>query len=145
MKTNQAILNGLIGACLDDIHAQRTAARIVAGAKRRGALEDSADRRASFVVELTELVRAEGGSPRDDASVGETLRGAFRSVRALVIGDNTGDAYAWCELVEQKTLDRYDHARDGSLSAAARELVERHRAEIFTDHASLRLQRSGGR
>jgi uncharacterized protein (TIGR02284 family) len=144
MTTNSTALNRLIGACRDDIHAQSAAAKVVSGADRRARLEDSARRRASFVLELSALVRADGKSPRDDGSIGETLRGAYRTARSLVIGDNTGDAFAWCELVESKTRERYESALAGPLDENARAALDRHRAEILVDHLELRRRRSGG-
>lgn len=144
MKATHTILNGLIGACRDDIHAQNAAARVVSGFERREHLEDSAKRREAFVHELSALVRAQGKTPRDEGSIGETLRGAFRTARALVVGDNTGDAYAWCERVEGKTERRYERALAGVLPTDARAAIQRHYAEIVDDHAELRLHRSGG-
>jgi uncharacterized protein (TIGR02284 family) len=144
MKATHTVLNGLIGACRDDLHAQSTAARVVAGADQRGRLEDSARRRTLFVNELSALIRTEGKTPRDEGSVGETLRGAFRTARSLVIGDNTGDAYAWCELVATKTQESYERALAGILPTEARETIGRQYLEIADDHAELRLRRSGG-
>jgi uncharacterized protein (TIGR02284 family) len=144
MKATHTVLNGLIGACRDDLHAQSTAARVVSGADRRGRLEDSSRRRETFVNELSALIRAEGKTPRDEGSVGETLRGAFRTARSFVIGDNTGDAYAWCELVEGKTQERYERALAGILPTDAREAIGRHYREIVDDRTELRLRRSGG-
>jgi uncharacterized protein (TIGR02284 family) len=144
MKATHTVLNRLIGACRDDLHAQSAAARVVSGVDRRERLEDSARRRATFVHELSALVRAEGKTPRDEGSIGETLRGAFRTARSFVVGDNTGDAYAWCELVESKTEKQYERALAGSLPTGARLAIDRHYGEIVEDHAELRLRRSGG-
>jgi uncharacterized protein (TIGR02284 family) len=144
MKASHTVLNGLIGACRDDMHAQSAAARVVSSGDDRARLEDSARRRATFVHELSALVRHEGKAPRAEGSVGEALRGAFRTARAFVIGDNTGDAYAWCELVESKTQARYERALAGVLPTDARTAIQRHHSEIVIDHAELRLRRSGG-
>lgn len=144
MNANHTILNGLIGACRDDMHAQSAAAKVVSGAEARARLEDSTRRRAAFVHELSALVRAGGKIPRDDGSIGETLRGAFRTARSVVIGDNTGDAYAWCELVASKTRERYETALAGVLATDARATIDRQHDEIVFDHAELRLRRSGG-
>lgn len=144
MKDTHTILNGLIQACRDDMHAQSAAARVVSNADGRARLEDSARRRATFVHELSALVRDEGKAPSEEGSIGETLRGAFRSARALVIGDNTGDAYSWCELVESKTQGRYEIALAGILPTDARTAIQRHHAEIVLDRNELRLRRSGG-
>lgn len=144
MKANHTVLNGLIRACRDDMHAQSAAAKVVSGGDGGARLEDFARRRATFVHELSALLRAEGKTPRNEGSMGETLRGAFRAARSFVIGDNTGDAYAWCELVESKTEEQYESALAGVLTGDARTAIGRHHAEIVADHAELRLRRSGG-
>jgi uncharacterized protein (TIGR02284 family) len=144
MNATHTVLNGLVGACRDDSHAQSAAASVVSGLDQRERLSSSARRRDQFVHELSALIRAEGKTPRDDGSVGETMRGAFRTARSLVIGDNTGDAYAWCERVASKTEKRYERALAGILPSDARATLDRHYAEIVDDHAELRLRRSGG-
>jgi len=126
------------------VHALSTAAQVVAGGARRARLEDFVRRRETFVHELVALVRADGRSPSDEGTMGETLRGAFRTARSFVIGDNTGDAYAWCEVVEGKTQERYETALAGVLSTGGRAAIQRHHDEIASDHAELRLRRSGG-
>lgn len=144
MKATHTVLNGLIEACRDDVHAQSSAAKVVSGAERRARLQESARRREVFVQELSTLIRAQGKTPHDGGSLGETLRGAFRSARALVIGDNTGDAYSWVERVEGKTEDRYESALAGTLPTETRAALVRQHAEISGDRAELRILRSGG-
>jgi uncharacterized protein (TIGR02284 family) len=144
MTASHTVLNGLIRACRDDMHAQGAAAGVVFTAGGRERLEDAARRRETFVIELSALVRDAGARPCGEGSIGESLRGAFRAARSFVIGDNTGDAYAWCELVERKTLERYASALAGKLPAGARDTIDRHHEEIVSDHAELRLRRAGG-
>lgn len=144
MKNDPRVLNRLIVACADDIHAQTTAASVVSGNGRRDRLNDSARRRETFVDELSELVRAGGGRPARDGTFGESLRGTFRQLRALVVGHNTGDAYAWCEHVEASTVESYERALAGRLPDGAREVVLRQYAEIAADGDEFRRRRSGG-
>lgn len=144
MKTNHRVLNRLIVACSDDIHAQTTAAAVVNGNARRDRLNDSARRRETFVEELSELVRTAGGQPARDGTIGESVRGTFRQLRALVVGHHTGDAYAWCEQVEATTSEAYESALAGRLPDGAREVVMRQYDEIAADGEEFKRRRSGG-
>jgi uncharacterized protein (TIGR02284 family) len=145
MKNDHRVLNRLIVACNDDIHAQTSAAAVVSGSGKRDRLNDSARRRETFVDELVELVRAGGGRPtQEGATFGESLRGSFRQLRALVIGHNTGDAYGWCTQVGGSTCAAYERALAGSLPDGARETVRRQYEEIAADGEEFNLQRFGG-
>ena len=144
MKTNHRVLNRLIVACRDDIHAQTTAASAVSGNVRRDRLNDSARRRETFVDELSELVRTAGGHPARDGTIGESLRGTFRQLRALVIGHHTGDAYAWCQQVGAATAESYERALAGRLPDGARDVVLRQYAEITADGEEFKRRGSGG-
>lgn len=144
MKTSARVLNRLIVACSDGIHAQTTAAAVVSGNEKRDRLNDSARRRETFVDELSELVRAGGDRPAREGTTGEIVRGAFRQLRSLVVGHNTGDAYAWCQQVEAGTAASYEKALAGRLSDGAREIVERQYVEIAADGEEFKRRRSGG-
>jgi uncharacterized protein (TIGR02284 family) len=144
MQTDQRVLNRLIVACSDDMHAQTSAASVVSGNGRRDRLNDSARRRETFVDELSELVRAAGGEPARSGTLGESLRGTFRQVRALVIGHNSGDAYAWCHQVGAATAESYEKALAGQLPKNARAVVLRQYEEIAADGDEFKRQRAGG-
>lgn len=144
MKTNHRVLNRLIVACRDDMHAQTSAASVVSGTVRRDRLNDSARRRETFVDELSELVRTAGGQPARDGTFGESMRGTFRQLRALVIGNHTGDAYGWCKHVGADTAESYERALEGRLPDGARDVVLRQYAEITADGEEFKRRASGG-
>jgi uncharacterized protein (TIGR02284 family) len=139
-----ALLNRLIFACNDGARAQTSASLIVKGSERRAQLEDGATRRLAFANELSELVRALGGTPNDGGSAVEGLRAAAHRVRALLVGENGGDAYGTCARVEAHAERLYEVAIDAELPGQARVVVARHHAEIVTDHAELRRLSMGG-
>ena len=112
-------------ACRDDIHAQTTAASVVSGNVSRDRPKDSARRRETFVDELSELVRSAGGEPARDGTIGESVRGTFRQLRALVIGQHSGDAYGWCRQVGAATAEAYRRGLAGRLPDGARDVVLR--------------------
>lgn len=144
MKNDHRVLNRLIVACSDDIHAQTTAAAVVSGSWRRDRLNDSARRRETFVDELSELVRSAGGRPAHDGTIGESVRGGFRQLRALVVGHNSGDAYGWCHQVGAMTAESYVRALAGHLPDGARDVVLRQYEEIAADGEAFKRQRFGG-
>ena len=144
MKNNYRVLNRLIVACSDNIHALTTAAAVVSGSGRRDRLNDSARRRETFVDELSELVRAGGGRPSRDGTIGESLRGTYRQLRALVIGHNSGDAYGWCHHVGAATEESYVRALADRLADGERDIVLRQYEEIAGDGEQLNRQRFGG-
>jgi uncharacterized protein (TIGR02284 family) len=138
------LLNRLIAACNDGARAQDRAALVVNGATRRARLEDSASRRLAFANELAELVRSLGGTPRDGGSTVEGLRAAANRVRAVLVGENGGDAYSTCARVEAHAERLYEVAIAAELPGPARLVVARHHAEVVADHAELRRLSMGG-
>lgn len=139
------LLNTLIVACRDDVIAQSAAAKTSTTATSRSHLEDLAQRRGSFVAELSELVSRQGGSPATGGSGGEAIRAAVQRVRSLVIGHNAGDSYATCARVEGKAQHLYERALERPMSEDVRAVVTRQLAEIAVDCDLLRRLRSGGK
>lgn len=143
-SANLARLGRLIVACHDGARAQTAAALILRGS-RGDRLHEAAARRMSFADELTEMVRSFGCRPvQRGPSSFEGIRAAVHGVNAWIIGENFGDAYGSCARVETITEGLYERALGADMPRAARELVERHHAEIAADRAEFRRLSMGG-
>lgn len=137
-KRQAEILNGLIVACNDIARAQATAATIVAGADRRGELDIGAGRSRDFAAELGGLVRALGVSPARSGSTFELIRSAIHRINALVIGENTSDAYVLCERIEAKAERLYERASHSALPPETKTIILRQLAQVTALRINLR-------
>lgn len=134
------ILNGLIGACHDDMLAQEATAQMVVGDPRRR-LNDAVRRRRSFVVELTRLVGEQGGHARKRGTLAQRVRLAITSARVFMGGGHAGDSYCDSAQASGNAERLYDRALKRVLPDDVRAVLTRQHAEIAADHVDLRRRR----
>ena len=133
-----AVLNGLLGACEDDVLVFVAGANDVADSDM---LMGRAEQRRGFVRQLSSMVVENRGRPRTGGSSSGRIHVLLRRARDLLIGGNSGDAYGECANVERKAERVYASALAGELPSHVRALAERQHDEIEQDGQMFRRRR----
>lgn len=127
-------LNELIGSCLDSERGYRSAVDHTNNGALKSMFNMRATERRAMLEELRQLVRDRGGEPEDEGSLFARLHRGFMDFKSKVM-DRDEAVIEEIERGEDRTKEKFESAlREGRLSSAIREAVERHYVEIKAAH-----------
>ncbi len=143
MTDDQVIstLNDLIETCKDGDEGFRTCAADASDTRLRTFFSNRAQTCAAAALELQQLVRAYGGDPDRDSSLGAAVHRRWIDIKALVTGKDDRAVLEECERGEAIAVSRYSQALGNKLPENVRVVVERQYQGVLQNHDQVKSLR----
>ncbi|HYD61465.1 MAG TPA: PA2169 family four-helix-bundle protein [Noviherbaspirillum sp.] len=134
-------LNELIETCKDGDEGFRTCAADVSDPRLRTFFSNRAQTCAAAAFELQQLVRAYGGEPERDSSLGSAVHRRWIDIKALLTGKDDRAVLQECERGEDIAVSRYSQALVKNLPENVRVVVERQYQGVLQNHDQVKSLR----
>lgn len=138
-------LNDLIETSKDGEEGFRQCAENVTDLELKSYFNSRAERCATAVAELQDLVEAYGGKPETTSSVSGALHRRWVDVKAAITGKNDEAVLEECERGEDVAKARYQKALAENLPDDVRALVERQYQGVMQNHDQVKSLRNQAR
>ena len=132
-----ALLNNLIGVCVDGEHGYLTAASDVDSTELATMFRQYGEQRAKFIKELSAEVVRLGGEPVDHGTVTGAIHRGWINVKSALTGSGPEAMVAACETGEDSAAASFEQAVDTTITGETREIVERQAKQIREAHSHL--------
>lgn len=136
-----SVLNDLIETCKDGEEGFRTCAADVGDTRLKTFFANRAQTCAAAAIELQNLVRAHGGDPERNSSLGSAVHRRWIDIKSLLAGRDDKAVLEECERGEGIAVSRYSQALTRNLPASVRALVERQYQGVLQNHDQVRSLR----
>lgn len=134
-------LNDLIETCKDGEEGFHTCALDATDPRLRTFFSNRAQTCAAAARELQDLVRAYGGDPEHNSSLGGALHRRWVDIRALLTGKDDKAVLRECERGEDIAVASYRNALDKRLPPDVRAVVERQYQGVLQNHDQVKSLR----
>jgi uncharacterized protein (TIGR02284 family) len=134
-------LNDLIETSKDGEAGFRTCAEDVTDHQLKAFFSNRAQSCTAAVIELQDLVRAYGGDPENNSSLGGALHRRWVDIKALITGMDDKAVLNECERGEDVAVASYRRALEKNLPPDARTLVERQYQGVLQNQDQVRALR----
>ncbi|MDA7417518.1 PA2169 family four-helix-bundle protein [Xenophilus arseniciresistens] len=139
------VLNDLIENSRDGEYGFRTLAERVEGTRLKQLFTDRSVQCAQAAQELSQWVRAQGGTPADGGTASGALHRGWVKVKGAMGADSEVSMLEEAERGEDAALARYRKALKEDLPADVRALVERQAQGAQQNHDQIKLLRDEAR
>lgn len=136
-----SILNDLIETCKDGDEGFRTCAIDVSDPRLRTFFSNRAQTCAAAALELQQLVRAYGGDPERNSSLGGAVHRRWIDIKALLTGKDDRAVLQECERGEDIAVTSYSRALGQNLPENVRAVVERQYQGVLQNHDQVKSLR----
>lgn len=130
-------LNELIATCKDSETEFRNAIVDLESVDLKAALNDCAQQRAEFAVQLEQRVIRRGGTPRAGGTVAGALLRVWLEIKSAFMGWREHVVLSDCDRAEHITLRHYAKALNRNLPGDDHEVIERQCDEIQRTHRQI--------
>ncbi len=134
-------LNDLIEACKDGEEGFRTAAENVRRSELKSLLNDYAQQRAQFAIELQTEVARMGGHPETSGTLAGAVRRGWMDIKGTATGKDEHEILVAAEHNEDSIVHAYQEALKKDLPGEIRSIVEREYQLLQEAHNRIRSMR----
>lgn len=134
-------LNDLIETSKDGEEGFRTCSEDIKDPQLKTLFSNRAMGCASAAAELQQLVRAYGGDPERNSSLGGAIHRRWVDIKSAITGRDDKAVLAECERGEDVAVRSYRNALDKNLPADVRTVVERQFQGVLKNHDEVKRLR----